>query len=216
MKINRLVVDSTDSITDLCALGIAYGTDKSPYNLVQGLHKHPYTAVYDLLFSNIRYNELNIAEIGILDNASMNCWRRYFPNSNLFGYEFDEQRIQNAKDQDLSNTKYYRIDVKSESSIEKSFSISGKRYNVLIEDSTHVFEDQIRVINIAYKYMKPGGIMVVEDIFRNEDEKRYEKSLEHLSKYFSSATFIITEHEKKFSPGWDNDKLLILFRNNVS
>jgi len=216
MKINRLVIDSTNSVTDLCALGIAYGTDKSPYNIVQNLHKHPYTAVYDLLFSNIRYKEINFAEIGILDNASMNCWRMYFPNSNLFGYEFDEQRIENAKAQNLSNTKYYRMDVKSEPSIEKSFSIPGKKYDVLIEDSTHVFEDQIRVIKIAYKYIKPGGIIVVEDIFRNEDEKKYEQSISHLSKYFSSATFIVTEHEKKFSPGWNNDKLLILFRNDVS
>ena len=57
MIINRITIDSTNSITDLCRLGAKYPTDKSPYN--GSGHRHPYTSVYDFLFSSVRYKKLN-------------------------------------------------------------------------------------------------------------------------------------------------------------
>ena len=75
-KINRLVVDSSDSMSDLCRLGIDHPTDKSPYNTT--LHRHPYTPVYDFLFAAIRYDPIVFGEIGIERNQSMVCWRSYF------------------------------------------------------------------------------------------------------------------------------------------
>ena len=32
MKINKLIIDTTNSRTELCDLGVKYPTDKSPYN----------------------------------------------------------------------------------------------------------------------------------------------------------------------------------------
>ena len=88
-------------------------------------------------------------------------------------------------------------------------------FDIIIEDSTHEFNDQIRFANIAYKHIKPGGFLIIEDIFREESEQRYVDALADISKYFSSMTFIVTEHKNKHSPGWNNDKLLVLNRNNV-
>ena len=164
-KINSLIIDSTNSKTDLCVLGTKYPTDKSPYNTENTItpngsgHRHPYTAVYDFIFSSIRYKEISLAEIGVLDNMSM-------------------------------------------------------KYDVIIEDSTHEFNDQIRVCNLAHKHLNPGGILIIEDIFRNIDEDRFLEGISEVKKYYSSITFVMTEHELKYSPGWDNDKLLILYRND--
>jgi hypothetical protein len=55
MKINSITIDSSNSITELCTLGVKYPTDKSPYNTDDNLHKHAYTAIYNLLFSNLKY-----------------------------------------------------------------------------------------------------------------------------------------------------------------
>ena len=53
MKINSIVIDSTNSITELCLLGVKYPTDKSPYNSDKNLHKHAYTSItYCSLTSN--------------------------------------------------------------------------------------------------------------------------------------------------------------------
>ena len=107
------------------------------------------------------------------------------------------------------------MNVQNNDSIEEGFKWANCSFDIIIEDSTHNFEDQIRVIDVAYKYMHAGSILVIEDIFRDRDEHRYEEHLINASKYFSSATFILTEHKLRYSPGWNNDQLLILHRNDV-
>jgi len=215
MKINSITIDSSHSITDLCKLGTIYPTDKSPYchGRTPGSsgHRHPYTAIYDFLFSSLRFKNIKIFELGILDNMSMICWREYFPNASLYGFEFNLDKIENAKGYNLKNTSYHLMDIKDASSIESGFKIAGN-FDIIFEDSTHEFEDQIRFINIAYKYLNPGGIMVIEDIFKRESETNYAKALEPLAHHFSSMTFINADHQQKYSGDWDNDKLLILFK----
>ena len=213
MQINRLSIDSTHSNTDLCKLAVKYPTDKCPYHNHPHLHRHAYTSIYNLLFSHLRYKEITIGEVGILDNHSMLCWREYFPNATLFGYEYHDDKLQKGIRDNLNNATYTHVDVTSEQSLNNVFN-KNNFFDIIIEDSTHVFEDQIRFLNIAYKCIKPGGIIIIEDIFLREDENRYMEAMDHIKEYFSSAIFIMANHELKFSPGWDNDKLLVLHRND--
>lgn len=213
MKINSIRVDSTNSITDLCRLGIKYPTDKSPYNQAEGLHKHAYTSIYDMLFSHIRYNDIKLGEIGILDNNSMLSWREYFPNAVLYGFEYSKEKLEKAMSDNLSNTHYFYMDITQKGSIATQLSVV-KYYDILIDDSTHVFDDQIRFIKEAVSHLKAGGFLIVEDIFIDADESKYEKELDSLSEYFSLATFIFADHNLKHSPNWNNDKLLVLVRND--
>jgi len=218
-KINSLVIDSTNSITDLCILGTKYPTDKSPYNTDNTVtphgsgHRHPYTAIYDFLFSTIRYNNISLAEIGVLDNMSMRCWREYFTNAKLYGFDFNQQYLDEGNQLNLEKTTYDLINVNSINSIDECLGKYGK-YDIIIEDSTHTFNDQIRVCNLAHKYLNPGGILIIEDIFRNIDEDQFLENIKNVRQYYSSITFVMTEHQLKYSPEWDNDKLLILFRND--
>jgi hypothetical protein len=214
MQINSISIDSTNSITELCLLGVKYPTDKSPYNTDQNLHKHAYTSIYNLLFSNIRYNDLRIGELGILENHSMLSWREFFPNAKLYGFEWFDSRLDKAIRDNVPNCSYFKMDVTNPESIERGLVYSGSNFDILMDDSTHVFEDQIKFINVAYKHLKPGGFLIVEDIFISANEEDYSKQLSHLSDYFSSATFIFANHDLKHSPGWNNDKLLVLHRND--
>jgi hypothetical protein len=214
MQINSISIDSTNSITELCMLGVKYPTDKSPYNTDKNLHKHAYTAIYSLLFSNIRYNNIRVGEVGILDNNSMFSWREFFPNATLYGFEWFDSRLDKAISDNIPNCTYSKMNVTDPKSIEKGLTDAGSNFDILMDDSTHVFEDQIKFINVAYKHLKPGGFLIVEDIFIDANEEDYSKAISHLSDYFSSATFIFANHDLKHSPGWNNDKLLLLHRNN--
>lgn len=205
MKINSISIDSTNSVTDLCLLGVKYPTDKSPYNTDVNLHKHPYTSIYNLLFSNIRYKNITLGELGILDNNSMLCWREYFPNAKLYGFEWFNERLDKAKNDNIDCT-YIKMNVKDVNSIVDGLSVA--KFDILIEDSTHLFEDQIRFINEAHKHLNPGGILIVEDIFINANEEDYSNAIND----FSSATFILANHNLKNSLGWNNDKLLVLHK----
>jgi len=143
----------------------------------------------------------------------MKCWREYFPNATLYGYEYSEMRLEKALSDKLPNAVYSKMDVKDVESIQEG--LQSTMFDIIIEDSTHEFNDQIRFANIAYKHIKPGGFLIIEDVFREESEQRYVEALRETSKYYSSMTFIVTEHKNKHSPGWNNDKLLVLNRNNV-
>ena len=207
---NSITIDSTNSRTELCDLGVKYPTDKSPYNTDADLHKHAYTSIYNLLFSNMRYKDIKLGELGILDNNSMLSWRDFFPNAKLYGFEWFDSRIEKAIKDNIDCT-YIKMNVKDVDSISEGLIAAGK-FDILIEDSTHEFEDQIRFINEAYKHLKPGGILIIEDIFLNANEADYSNEINN--DYFSAATFINANHNLKNSAGWDNDKLLVLHRND--
>ena len=213
MIINSISIDSTNSTTDLCLLGIKYPTDKSPYNTDHNLHKHAYTSIYNLLFSNIRYKDIKLGELGILDNNSMLCWREFFPNAKLYGFEWFDFRLDKAKNDNIDCT-YIKMNINDVESITEGLNIAGSKFDVLIEDSTHRFEDQIRFINEAYKHLNTGGMLIIEDIFINAIEDDYAIAINSISEYFSSATFIYANHNLKNSLGWNNDKLLVLHRND--
>lgn len=212
---NKLVIDSSSSRTDLCELGVTYPTDKSPYNFssVSG-HRHPYTAVYDLLFAPMRHRAVHVGEIGIEQNQSMKCWREYFPKAMLWGWEFYPEKIEKAKKDNLQSVIYLPMDVRSTESIVQGFSRTAAFFDVIIDDSTHEFEDQVRIAKVVHEYIRPGGYFIIEDIFRDFPEQHYYEALKEVTPYYHSIMFIETEHANKNSTGWNNDKLLVFIRGD--
>lgn len=214
--VNKLIIDFTQNTSDLCILGATHATDKSPYSKGSASgHCHAYTGVYDLLFGPRRYQHLTVGEIGIEWNSSMKMWRDYFPNANLIGWEFYPSKIENALKDELLFTKYYSMDVTSVESIQRGFSAHGRTLDVLIEDSTHQFEDQVRVMSIAHTWLNPGGYLVIEDIFKSRSEKDYADALIPYSQYYDSVFFVEPQHSLQYSGDWQNDKLLIMRRGNL-
>ncbi len=215
-EIGKFFIDTTLVKTNLCDLGRKFQTDKSPYNTI--LHRHPYTGIYDLLFSSLRDKKINFAEIGILNNASIQMWREYFKNAQIVGFEFDDDLIKNAKKTKLKKVIYKKIDVTKKKSIHQCFNSLKTKFDIIIDDSTHTFQDQINVIQETYKFLVCGGILIIEDIPRNKkeyNEQRYHKYLKNYYRYFSFINFIDCDHIGKFSKGWNNDKMLVLVRNDI-
>ena len=212
MIINKLIIDSTNAETDLCKLGVIFPTDKSPYNCSPELHKHSYTAIYDFLFSSIRNRDLVMCEIGILDNKSINCWRNYFPNAAIYGFEYNSFLIDNARKENLNNVFYDLIDVKDPNSIDNAFSKQNQLFDIIVEDSTHIVQDQLNVICISHKYLKDGGYLIIEDIFKDCDLNVYSEFLNNPNNKFSSCFVVDANHSLCDSKGWNNDRLLILIK----
>jgi SAM-dependent methyltransferase len=221
MKINKLVINSSESITDLCNLGVKHPTDKSAY-AQNNLHRHGYMAIYDMLFMTLRYKNIKLAEGGILNNMSMKCWREYFPYAELHGFDFDDNLLQVAKNDNLANTTYYKMDVNDTNSILNTFNSTGGNFDVIIDDMIHDVHHNALFAKEAYKFLKPSGLLIIEDInelyneeFGGNHEELYNQYFNPIEKYFSSMTFIVSEHKNKFSGGLNNDKLLVFSRNEV-
>jgi len=199
----------------LCEIGKKYDTDKSSQrnNVSNSRHCHPYTLFYDGLFKNKKNEKLRIAEIGILDGASILMWKEYFENAEIYGFEYDQNFINNFKN-NYNNDRItlIDIDVRSEESIKRSFGELNLQYDIIIEDTTHQFEDQVRFIENTYQYLKPGGILIIENIFKHYDEKIYINRLSHILPHFQNYYFIELDHNNRNSTGWNNDKLFVLIK----
>ena len=204
--------------SELCEIGKKYDTDKSSQrsNVTNERHCHPYTLFYESLFKNKRHEPLKIAELGILYGSSLRMWQEYFTNAELFGFEYNHDLINNFKQNyDNDRIALSKIDVTNKDSIINAFSTANVMYDIIIEDTTHQFEDQIRVIENIYPYIKPGGILIIEDIFKSYNENDYITKLQPILEQFQDYYFIELDHNNRNSTGWNNDKLFVLVKGGA-
>lgn len=215
MITNKIIFDSQNTNTDLCKLGAFFEADKSPYN--PGKWRHSYTPFYDMLFSSMRYQPINIGEIGIYKSASIQMWRKYFPKATVYGWDHDKGFLEYAKHLELENTHIEYMNVRDEQVIDKCLQETGVMFDILIDDASHDFWDQIKVIRNAPKYIKPGGYFIIEDIDKSTDEANYSNEIwryNHML-YFSHLSFVEVNHNNRSTYPFDNDKLLVMIRNNL-
>ena len=207
MGMNRLIIDSSAAVTELCFIGKAAGTDKSPYNTVA--HRHPYTAVYTMLLAPLKNRPIVFGEIGVAMGASALLWRIYFKDAEIYMFDRDQNLLDHAANR-CKPIHTRLMDVGVDGGV--SSALEGLQFDVLIDDSSHEFDHQIRIIKEAHPFIKSGGMLIIEDIFRNRNEADYEEHLKHMNNMFSTAYFVVCEHKDKWSPGWDNDKMLVLVK----
>ncbi|MDC3071561.1 class I SAM-dependent methyltransferase [Candidatus Pelagibacter sp.] len=211
---DKLIIDSTQFESVICNEGANFNTDKSPFNMTG--HRHGYTAVYYLLFNHLKNKNIKIAEIGIENNSSIQLWHSYFKNAEIHGFEYHEDKINNAKNQNLDNTFYHNIDVNDASNIKNAFLETGKKFDIIIDDSTHLFNHQINIIMNTKEFLNQEGILVIEDIYKfkkKHSEKKYYEHLSSIKNEFKKIYFIETFHANNFSSSWKCEKLLVLVNN---
>lgn len=211
--IPRLVIDSSDAMTELCFLGKTAGTDKSPYNTSR--HRHPYTAVYNMLFSPFKNKRVNFAEIGVATGNSAILWEMYFRHNDTRIHMFDSDHnfLQHAKGLVNERHTFYQMDVSVDGDVEHALKAScQEEYDVILDDSSHNHEHQIRIIKEAFPLLKQGGLLIIEDIFKSTPEDEYTRELGSILPLCTAAYFVVCEHKDRWSPGWDNDKLLVLVK----
>ena len=210
MSIQRLVVDSTGFKGELCQLGVKFNADKSVYNTHPGLHKHPYTAVYQMLLAQYKNKPIDLCEIGLAGGSSAAMWLAYFPLGKFLFLDRDMNFLNNFAKLNTPRTTLKLVDVGVDLNLLRA--LGDKKFDVIVDDSSHVFDHQIRIVQEAFPSLKPGGILIVEDIYRSESEKKYEDALKDTLKHCAFASFVITNHEDKVDTGWNNSKLLVLIK----
>ena len=204
-----LFIDSTNCKTELCEIGGIMDTDKSPLakNSICCGHRKGYTAVYQMLFSQYKHKILNFAEIGIEAGASLLTWNNFFSDKcNIFAFEYDKNKINNCSNLKLNNITFVHTDVNNIEYLNSTFNDTKSLFDIIIDDSSHLISHQNNIIRTVYKYLKPGGILIIEDIDRNENINSYtiDKDI------WEFHTFIICHHNSSFCS--NNDKILYLIK----
>jgi hypothetical protein len=164
-------------LNDLCD---KYGSDKGT-NVDQSGKAwpfHNYTKVYAEIFSSIKNDNLIIFECGIGTNnvnlpsnmgpdgkpgASLRVWRDYFLNANIYGADVDKDIL---FEEDRIKTGYInQLDGKTVDELFNKFNITP---DLIIDDGLHTVEAATSLYDSSFKYLKNGGIYIIEDIFLEE------------------------------------------------
>jgi hypothetical protein len=205
-------IDTTNTKTKLCELGAFLGNDKSPYS-ING-HRHAYTGIYTLFFARFTENPVIIAELGIDSCSSMAMWYNYFkhPDTKIYGFDKTVNHINHLNSLEGDNILGLFMDVSKDESIINGLSQIKDKIDILIDDTSHIFEDQIRIIKKGLPFVKSGGIIIIEDIYRDRNEADYEEALKDVLFRFSFATFILPIHINEFCGDSNNSKLLVLIK----
>lgn len=213
---NSITVDSSECVSELCLICRNSGTDKTPYVLYEEGHRHPYTAPYSLLFETMRHKPIKFLEIGVYKGASLYAWRSYFEKARLYGFDVDKESM--AEIMTMPDVTLDVVDAGTGSDLEAGLTkhtADGELFDVILDDASHSPDHHKLLIPIALKYLKQGGILIIEDIYRDPDQNTYLDVIKSMIKQnlISFYSFIICDHEKRYSGHLNNDKLLVMVRS---
>ncbi len=211
--LNEIRVDVSETFTPLCQLATQFMTDKSPYNVMT--HRHPYTMVYDMFLRpyQARGAALHLGEVGILNGASIRMWREYFPDASLSAFDIQKDALDKVSS--IRGVSDYLVDAGNSRGLREALSEAtegGKKFHILIEDASHRLDHQLLFLRDAIDFVEPGGLLIIEDIFREIPATRFQEALDLIADKVANAVLVQPEHPFRWSPGWDNDRILFVWR----
>jgi hypothetical protein len=143
--------------SDLGILGRIHGTDK--------VWAHHYDRHYQAHFRRLRWNRLNLLEIGVGgdDNPdqggnSLRMWKDYFPRANIYGIDVHNK----------SSLQELRIRIFQGSQADPEFlkRVANEigSIDIIIDDGSHISEHVIISFQTLFPLLADDGIYAVEDL----------------------------------------------------
>jgi hypothetical protein len=213
-------IDFKNNSSKLCDIGAKYDVDQSSQRKnVRGdtdRHCHAYSLFYHSLFKKIKNKQLCIAHLSI--NSSLLVWQEYFKKSTIYGFDNKQESIHHFQTNNYNKDRINlsKIDLSTTESIAKAFKKTEVQYDIIIDDITFFMDEQVRVIESVQPFLKPGGIIISEDIFKSHDENMYIEKLDTTIFYFQNYYFVTIDHVNRCSGVWNNDKLFVLIKDGES
>ena len=130
--------------------GGGHGTDK------EALHQYC-SLVYDRIMAPYQDKKIDFLEIGTSHGGSVLMWNDYFPNATIYTVDIDNKSL-NALDN------YPRIKKYLTNAYDTEFAKTLPDFDIMLDDGPHTLESFIQFIKIYLPKLKPGGMLVIEDI----------------------------------------------------
>ena len=122
---------------------------------------HGYSNFYQKYFENLKFNNLNILEIGSFHGNASAALFFYFKNSKFFAadiypdlFRYKSNRIKN-----------FYVNSSNEESIQKNIIDKfSDNFDIIIEDAGHSLKDQIISLFMLFKKLNSGGLFIIEEL----------------------------------------------------
>jgi hypothetical protein len=143
--------DSARKFGELSALARDI-TDKGPSG-------HGFTEIYERFFYPLKYEPIKIFEIGIERGNSLRLWERYFPKASVYGID-----IVDSSSMDSGRIHTFIADQGSRNKLKQFIRKYGNTYDIILDDGGHYMNLQQISFGFLFKYVKPGGYYIIEDV----------------------------------------------------
>lgn len=131
---------------------------------------HTYLETYDKLFKPFQ-NGCTFMEIGLALGKSIELFDEYFENSKIYGVDlsivFTPLDYKNA----------VKLIATDGTKPEMLNHFNGDKFDLVIDDGSHMTQDQIDTFNIIKPHMNKGGVYVIEDILALDQSRNLFTSL---------------------------------------
>lgn len=120
---------------------------------------HSYVEVYEYFFYPIKYEARKIFEIGVAEGASLKMLRDYFPNAVIYGIDIVDTSSLNS-----DTIKTFVADQSNRKELKDFIDTYEGGFDIILDDGGHSMEQQQVSFGYLFKYVKPGGYYIIEDV----------------------------------------------------
>ena len=131
---------------------------------------HSYLETYEKILEPFK-NGCTFLEIGLAMGDSIDLFDAYFQNSTIYGVDISVVFM--VKEY---NNEVYIIQADA-TKPEVLNHLQDVKFDVVIDDGSHMEDDQVATFNLLKSKMNPGGIYVIEDILSLDTNRERFKSL---------------------------------------
>ena len=167
------------------------------------IRAHGYAKIYEPIFINFKNKEVNILELGSFYGNSAAALYFYFNKASILTTDINP---------DMFKYKYNRVtnhytDSSSRNSIINNLIIKKKKFEIIIEDASHMLKDQIISLFMLFPLVNSGGYFIVEeldfpetreDMRINQSKPDLKKILQNTLKNLDFNSIYINDDEKKY------------------
>lgn len=120
---------------------------------------HSYIDVYQTVLEPISTSATRVLEVGIQQGGSIKLWADFFQNAEIYGVDITLEKVEI----DLSSPRIRCITANAYDS-EFVKSLGYGTFDFVIDDGPHTKESMMFFAKEYVKLLKPGGVLVIEDI----------------------------------------------------
>ncbi len=181
-KIKKKINIDSDNVNrdDLDQLFHYYGSDKANIFKITQDRGHGFSEFYIQNFKHLKEKKIKILEIGSYAGASAASFVKYFPNSSIYCFDINISKFLYSS----KNIKVYGLDINNQNQLQKTLQninldSNSNFFDIIIDDGSHYLSDILISLNVLFKYLKKGGVYVIED-FKYPNYYDYNKNIDHV------------------------------------
>lgn len=146
-----------NQMEDVPGIGLSDKGDRHPS------HNHFYIDIYDEIISPMKDEPVQLLELGISTGASLLLWSQYLKNGIITALD---KNLPGRMDylETLPNVNVITGQAYDENNVAYLYQVLPLQ-DIIIDDASHLIEDQIKGLHLYHRMVKPGGFFIVEDIY---------------------------------------------------